>query len=343
MVTTFHRPLGEMSGRQPARELGLRTLEGMWCSGTDSAAFMLSRVTRFADRVFSDVDGAVRGCYFALLYPESYMNKIQRAFTLVELLVVIAIIAILAALLLPALNRAKSAADNANCISNLHQLGIGLNMYAQDFGAYPLWGLDKQGIVDQLSAFVKAPFPQFNYLEYPGTLQYLGPTHSVWVCPSYDHLRGMVGNTGQGYVFSYGYNVDGTDNQHGLSPFGQVPLRESQVVMPSDMIAMADAVLAAEVQGPSTAIRGQPKLVATWGPYIVPASYNFLVRGVPDGPAASAIRQRHNGHWNVVFCDDHVEHLRTAPLFNSYDSAVAQRWNYDHQPNNAGWGAPPGP
>lgn len=68
------------------------------------------------------------------------MRRVRRGFTLTELLVVVGLIAILISLLLPVLNKTRTAARSANCLSNLRQLGLGLTMYLSAHrGRLPEW------------------------------------------------------------------------------------------------------------------------------------------------------------------------------------------------------------
>src|SRR3954465_12070365 len=96
------------------------------------------------------------------------------AFTLIELLVVIAIVAILASLILPALGRAKESGRATQCLSNLHQLGLGLQMYVGDNRNL----LPTMTNITSISNYFGSP-PTPNLL-----LTHAVANTNIWRCPS---------------------------------------------------------------------------------------------------------------------------------------------------------------
>ena len=162
------------------------------------------------------------------------------AFTLIELLVVIAIIAIVAALLMPALARANDKAKAAQCASNLRQWGLAYRMYADDFQDF----LPRRGQGVQMLTEIDRPTDWFNALPpYFGQPSYLDLAdsdrrpnpgdHSVFVCP--DAAEPDTTYSWATNFLAYGMNMN-------LCPWIlPVQTKYTEVVQPQMVVALTDA------------------------------------------------------------------------------------------------------
>ena len=251
----------------------------------------------------------------------------SKGFTLIELLVVIAIIAILAAMLLPALARAKAQAQSTACKNHLHQMSVAMRMYVDDARSYPnaaFFGINGDSPVTYRIEWLDVIRPY-----YP-----LAWTNRLFHCPAYTgYVTPAIGiDMGAPYLGSYGYNGWGTGDEDrglGLGPDyvsdywrTRKPTSDSRVLAPTDMILFGES--------PLQSLTPDPNLSPLW------CGNDYMGQKVVSQlPTGFRHPSWHGLNSNVAFCDTHVETIATLKLFNPTNSAI--RWNNDHQPHPEMW------
>lgn len=289
------------------------------------------------------------------------MNGRHAGFTLVELLVVIAVMALLAALLLPALAAAKAKARSARCQSNLRQIGMALVMYVHDHGKYPGGILYEHGRLWEFHHGVNWSDPIDRYL--PGSdsqnffpdadvRDYSRP--AVFVCPAAPLRKRedypKVGESRWMFQMGYGYNHHGTgwkyDDVHDLGLGPRRVTADRRAPGPNDVFndggPPPPTIL---VETSENQIRVPSEMIAV-GDNISFSSEVIAPRsptpGTFDtGPSPGTryyplLGDRHSSGCNLVFCDGHVEYGKTEKVIKPTEGA-RRRWNRDNQPHPDTW------